>query len=182
MFASLYRYPHAERWAAADKWTLAAVRPVDAEGVKTVVERALALAPPLASEEDRSAQATKALAWLGKLLTAGKPYDELPRGASIAATMLLAGGDATKPALAILSQVGTHDAQAALVDAVGNAALPLAVRQSAVDALETNLKTHPLQLTRAEVLLQYDRYNGSETADAETQQALGRVLDLIEKK
>jgi hypothetical protein len=32
------------------------------------------------------------------------------------------------------------------------------------------------------VLRQYDRYNASETADADTQQVLGQILDILEKK
>ena len=37
-------------------------------------------------------------------------------------------------------------------------------------------------LTTDEIRIQYDTYNASESADAETQKLLGSVLDTIEKK
>ena len=42
--------------------------------------------------------------------------------------------------------------------------------------------THGVQLKREQILVQYDRYNASETADAATQKVLGRGLDVSEKK
>jgi hypothetical protein len=37
-------------------------------------------------------------------------------------------------------------------------------------------------LTTDQILLQYNRYNASETADADTQRVLGSLLDTIESR
>jgi hypothetical protein len=37
-------------------------------------------------------------------------------------------------------------------------------------------------LTTDQILMQYDRYNASETADADTQRVLGSLLDAIESR
>ena len=37
-------------------------------------------------------------------------------------------------------------------------------------------------LTQQDILLQYDRYNASETLDEQTQQVLGGILDSIERR
>ena len=181
VLSSIYRLADAERWAAADGRALAILRPVDAAGMKAIADEASEMAEPLPPEEQREAQAAQALKWLAERLAAGVPYGELAREAKIAERLLLTT-DLTAPALLVLERIGTRDSQAALVEAASNAALPSAARTAAVDALAKNLAAHPLQLNRAQVLLQYDRYNASETAEPETQEILGRILDLIERK
>ena len=61
---------------------------------------------------------------------------------------------------------------------VGDA--PLAERRAAVLGFAAAVQRCGLLLKRNEILLQYDRYNQSETLDAGTQQVLSDVLDAIE--
>ena len=46
--------------------------------------------------------------------------------------------------------------------------------------MRTPLATRGTLLTKAQILLQYDRYNSSATLDPETQAVLGHVLDTLE--
>jgi hypothetical protein len=57
---------------------------------------------------------------------------------------------------------------------------PLEDRQAAAEAFADAVQRRGLLLTRSEILLQYDRYNRSESLDAGTQQVLGQILDAIE--
>ncbi|MCA9235187.1 MAG: hypothetical protein KDA44_06935, partial [Planctomycetales bacterium] len=181
MLSSIYRLSDAERWAAADPGTLAIIRPRDAAAMKVVVQQAAELpVVPLPEQKERDVYAAQAMKWIGDLLAAGRPYDELARDANIAGRLLFTT-DLTGPALAVLQQVGNQDSQAALVEAASNLALPLATRQAAAKAFAANVAEHGLYLTRTQELQQFDRYNASETADAETQQVLGQLLDVIER-
>lgn len=180
VLCSVYRLPDAQRWADADPALVAVIRPRDAAAMQTVADKAAALPfDPLPDRDDRQAQAVQAMTWIGQLLAAGGPYDELARDANIAGALLLTT-DLTDSSLAVLQQVGTHDAQAALVEAASNLALPLETRQAAAEAFAANVAAHGMRLTRSEELQQFDRYNASESADAETQQVLERLLDVIE--
>ena len=51
------------------------------------------------------------------------------------------------------------------------------LRESAADAFAKSRERYGVLLSTQEIALQYDRYNTSETASAEVQQLLGRVLD-----
>lgn len=180
VLSSIYRLPDAERWAEADPATLAIIRPRDAAGLQAVVDKTADLpVAPLPEEQLRNAQAAQALAWIGELLAAGRPFDELARDANVAARLLLTS-NLTKPSLAVLQQVGTHDAQTALVEAASNRSLPIETRQAAAAAFAANVAAHGLHLTRGQELQQFDRYNASETADPQTQKVLGQLLDVIE--
>ena len=61
-------------------------------------------------------------------------------------------------------------------------ALPIEARRAAAAAFAASVRRRGLRVGRDQVLRQYDRYNASETADAATQQVLGQILDVIEKK
>jgi len=79
-----------------------------------------------------------------------------------------------------LAHLGTPDAQRALVDVASTNALPLETRQRAAEAFRDSVVRRGKLLTTGEIERQYDRYNASETLDAETQRVLGFVLDVIE--
>jgi hypothetical protein len=84
--------------------------------------------------------------------------------------------------LKALATLGTPDSQARLVDDASRSSLPLATRKAAGEAFRASVDRHGLLLTNAEVLRQYDRYNASATADADTQGVLGALLDAIETR
>lgn len=91
------------------------------------------------------------------------------------------------PALAVsavrlLGLLGDPASQRALVDVASSPVTPLPIRNAAVQALDVAVERRGLLLTQAELLRQYDRYNASRDLDAETQQVLGRVLDILESR
>jgi hypothetical protein len=180
--SSVPRLAAAERITANDPLVLAAPRPHGEGGLASLVEQTIALTGrPLAAKEERMAQAAQALGWLAKLLSEDSPYDELERDGPLAHRTLLIP-ELNGPSLAVLAAVGTADSQTALLDYASSLTLPIEARRNAAGAFATSVQRHGLHLTRDEILRQYDRYNASETADAETQQVLGQLLDVIERK
>jgi hypothetical protein len=180
--SSVPRLPAAQRIVANDLLVLAAPRPHGPGALAALVEQTIALtARPLAPKEERTAQAAQALTWLAALLTGGTPYDELERDAALVNRTLM-NPELAGPSLAVLAALGTAASQTALLDYASAHTLPIEARRTAAAAFATNVSRHGLHLTREEVLRQYDRYNASETDDAETQQILGQILDIIENK
>lgn len=170
-----------QQLAAADKHLLAVSRPRSAEAMKSLVERLTALGGPALSADERTAQARQAIEWLGQLFATDLPYDELRRDAVILEQAVY-NPEFSKAALAALAHVGTAGSQRTLVDFASLESQPLELRQLAVDAFANSRKRYGVLLSTQEIALQYDRYNASETASAEVQQLLGRVLDVLENK
>ena len=56
------------------------------------------------------------------------------------------------------------------------------MRQAAAAAFALSVRQFGLRLSPSEISLQYDRYNQSVALDKPTQQLLGGLLDVIEKK
>jgi hypothetical protein len=180
--SSVPRLATAQRIEASDPLVLAAPRPHGDESFTTLVDQAAALrALPVAGPEERTAQAAQALVWLAELLDSGAPYDELPRHAALVNRTLIIP-ELTAPSIAVLTALGTAESQTALVDYASSLTLPIEARRAAVAAFAKSVQQHGLRLGREEILRQYDRYNASETADAQTQQVLAQILDVIEKK
>jgi hypothetical protein len=180
--ASVEHYAAAQDIADHDPLVLATPRPTDDVALAADVNRALALsARPLADAARRTEQAAFALDWLAKLLAADAPYDELRREGALVQRSLFVK-ELVEPSIRVLAVLGTVDSQTALVDYASAQTLPIETRRAAAEALAANFRRYGIQLTRAQVVAQYDRYNASETADAETQAVLGGILDLIEKK
>jgi hypothetical protein len=69
-----------------------------------------------------------------------------------------------------------------LLEVANQPGLPGAKRLEAVAAFRASVAENGLLLISDEILAQYDRYNASAQADAETQQILGAVLDAIESR
>ena len=84
-------------------------------------------------------------------------------------------------ALQVVGHLSTPEGQTALVDYSNQGSLPVELRTAAVDAFETAVQKRGVLLTTRQIQTQYDRYNMSEFSGPETQQLLGRVLDIIEK-
>jgi hypothetical protein len=61
-------------------------------------------------------------------------------------------------------------------------AQPLDVRKVAGAAFRQSVRQFGLRLSPSEILIQYDRYNQSAKQDKETQQLLGALLDVIERR
>jgi len=176
------RLAAAQRVAQANELVYAMPRPHGDGALATLVEETLALRPlPLAPTEVRMAQAKQALEWIAKLLADDAPYDELKRDAHLLDRTLLMP-ELAVPSVAALAALGTSESQTMLVDFASLGTLPIETRQAAAEALATSVAKFGVQLKRDQIILQYDRYNASETADAATQQVLSRVLDVIEKK
>jgi CheY-like chemotaxis protein len=86
------------------------------------------------------------------------------------------------PAAEVLGIVATPKAQTALVDVCSQPARPLADRQAALAAFQAAMKRRGIMLTQQQILMQYERYNDSETLDKPTQQVLSDVLDALESR
>lgn len=176
------RLAAAQRVAEANPLVYAMPRPHGDGAMATLVNETLSLRPlPLAPTEVRMAQAKQALEWIAKLLATDAPYDELKRDAHLLDRTLLMP-ELAAPSVAALAALGTPESQTMLVDFASLGTLPIETRQAAAEALAASVAKFGVQLKRDQVVLQYDRYNASETADAATQKVLARVLDVIEKK
>ncbi|HMO84941.1 MAG TPA: hypothetical protein PKC18_08495, partial [Lacipirellulaceae bacterium] len=180
--ASGESYTEADGLAAADPLLLAAPRPHGEGALAELVQRAAALGDdPLPPRSERTAQAAAALGWLARALREGAPYDELRRDAGLVGRTLMSA-ELAEPSLDALAALGTAGSQTALLDYASAGSLPIETRRRAVEALRASLQQYGVQLTPAEIRLQYDRYNASETADAQTQAVLGEILDLLEAR
>lgn len=170
-----------EHLAENDPLLLAAVRPHDAAEFKAIVEQLAELEASLGSAADRNRQAAQALEWIAALLAAGHPYDELLREAGFA-TQTLYSPDLFEPSLKLLAELGLASSQQTLLDFASDSAVPLESRQKAARAFAANVEHHGKLVTPSQVAAQFDRYNASETADRDTQQVLGYLLDVLESK
>ena len=108
------------------------------------------------------------------------PYDELRRDAALVHRTLLAG-ELSEPSIRVLAALGTADSQAVLADYASASSLPIESRRQAAEALAGSLRQFGTQLTSEEILRQYDRYNAT-SDDADSEQVLGGILDVLESK
>ncbi|MCC6494172.1 MAG: hypothetical protein IT424_14255 [Pirellulales bacterium] len=176
------RLATAQRIAQVDPLVLATAQPQREGELAALVDQTRALSGrPIPPDDVRTAQAEQALRWIAQLLANGSPYDELQRGAKALDRTLLAP-PLTAATIDVLAVVGTSESQRALADAASGSARPVEARRGAAKALAQSVAKFGLQLSRDEILRQYDRYNASATADADTQQVLGEILDIIERK
>lgn len=132
------------------------------------------------AEPEQTKQAAAALGWLAELLERGHPYDEMLRDAN-RISLTLYQPELTEPTLRVLAVLGTADSQQLLLNFISTGTLPIESRRTASKALTSSFERYGKLLTSDEILRQYDRYNASETADSDTQEVLGEVLDLLEK-
>ena len=92
---------------------------------------------------------------------------------------------ASQPKLAsaavnLLGSLGDEAAQKLLADTASQKYLSVDQRQRAANAFAEAVNRRGLMLRKAEVYLQYDRYNASENDELTTQEILGQILDVIE--
>lgn len=170
-----------QQLAAVDNRLLPVSRPRTPEAMQSLVERLTALGGEPVSADERTAQARQAIEWLGQLFAAGVPYDELRRDAGIL-DQVAYNPDLVQVSLTALAHVGTASSQRTLVELASLESQPLELRKLAAKAFAASRERYGVLLTAEEMALQYDRYNASETATAEVQEVLGRILDILESK
>jgi hypothetical protein len=181
LLATEERLAEARRLAGEHERVVAVPLPATAEAVTKFAERLLAQAPrDAAAVDERAAQALEAVAWMAQLLGRGRSFYALRREAPAAAFNLFQSSAA--PALDALARMGTPFCQQALVVYASQPTLPIDTRRQAAAAFDAAVKAHGLLLTRGEILAQYDLYNASADADANTQEVLGALLDAMEQR
>ena len=177
-------WPQAQRIAADDPLRPRRAAPAWRRGAADAGRASASRSPRrLAGRRDaRTAQAAQALEWIAKLLAADAPYDELRRDAALVNRTLFVP-ELAEP-VAPRARGARHGREPSGAGRLRQ--LALAADRSAAAAPPT--LSPPASSSSAssspasKILGQYDRYNASETADADTQQVLGGILDAIEKK
>lgn len=167
--------------AEKDDRLLAVSLPHSDEAMKSLVTRLVKLSSQHADAEERLSRASQALEWIGHLLATGGPCDELLRGADVLEQTVYRPM-LTKPSLAAMAVAGTADSQGVLADFASQATQPVEMRRLAAEEFNQSVQTVGCLLTAEEIVRQYDRYNASEAADADTQEILGQILDALEGK
>ncbi|MEO2046554.1 MAG: hypothetical protein ABGX16_08260 [Pirellulales bacterium] len=174
-----------DRLTAKDPLLLVAMRPTQKSRFQEMVVQLQRLAnPPFAPDTVRLQRAEQALNWLTQLLqlqssAQGNLFHELRRNGHIAETTL------SQPNLAVaslhlLEQLGTADSQLTLLDYASGKNLPLDSRQIAAKRFASSVNQYGILMTTDQIRSQYDRYNASQFEDRETQQVLGKLLDVLE--
>jgi CheY-like chemotaxis protein len=155
-------------------------RPHDFATVQWQVDDLLTRSGDVLSAGEREHQAGLALDWLAELSRpqGGSLYDLY----SVEETVLaaLAVPRLSAKVCVVLGNLGTPQAQQALVDLASRKTTPLADRKAALDGFRTAVQRRGILLTTAKIQSQYDRYNRSAGEDPASQSVLGMILDCIE--
>ena len=181
VLSGLPNLEYSRRVAAADAKLVAIARPHNEQAMQDIVDTLKQLSDPVATSEHRTEQAAKAIRWIGSLLDRGHPYDEMLRQADVLKQTVHTPG-LVESSLQALAVTGTAGSQQALIDYASQQVHPIETRRLAAAAFATSVERFGKQLRQLEIERQYQRYNDSETADAETQQVLGQILDVLEGK
>lgn len=182
ILARAERFQQADRAVEHDPLALVFVPPPDAKGFQKQVGQLLELAgKDRLSHAQRQQQAALALEWLAAWSADAQlaPLVDFRRTTQVALRAARVPGLNLR-AIALLQQQPTAEAQKGLVDLASSPAEPLAARKAAVAAFANAARRWGILLTTEEIQRQYDRYNQSATLDAETQQVLGQILDILE--
>jgi hypothetical protein len=156
------------------------MRPQEASSLATQLDWTLSAPSNHAvPKEERLAQAKFALAWVRRI---AEQHSKIYAVAQLepAVRALLPFEPYTEDAAATLVALGTATGQRDLVNLASAPTLPFAQRAIAAKAFAESVARHGILLTTQEIQLQYDRYNASESADADTQQLLNGILDALE--
>jgi hypothetical protein len=129
---------------------------------------------------DMAVAALDALAGMVDQPPTGPKWDVLRHESQVIRALAVPG--LTPKAARVLGLLGTARSQTALVDFASHFGRPIEDRQAAAAALAEAVKRRGPMLTRQQIRQQYDRYNASETQDAQTQAVLGSILDIIESR
>lgn len=170
----------AHRLAGRFSRTVALLRPHDEAGIEVLLRRALAQRAPWPVEAPErlswSATAWSAIAARGAA-SAGAVASSLALDTTLEA---LLRAELEPAVLAALAGRGERTAQSVLVDWASQPRRSLAARRQAAAAFAQSVERFGVLLSPQAIATQYDRYNASEQAEAETQQVLGSLLDTLE--
>jgi hypothetical protein len=165
-----------------DPLAIALPRPHSKESVEWQVGQLLQLlGRERVSHAERQQQAAFALELLA-LISGNESQMQIYdlKGAQKAALAALYVPGFTVPAARLLGNLGTAEAQTALIELASREAQPLEGRKAAVESFVKAVQKNGILLTTNQILRQYDRYNQSAPLGADTQQILGAILDCIE--
>ena len=129
---------------------------------------------------DMAAAALDALAGMVDQPPTGPKWDVLRHEGQLIRALAVPG--LTGKVARVLGLLGTAKSQTALLEFAGHFGRPIEDRQAAAAAFAEAVKRRGLLLTRQQIRQQYDRYNASETQDAQSQAVLGSILDTIESR
>lgn len=167
----------AEHGGAAGR-VLAGSRPHSVEVIGALAKDLTATAASgLPDGETRLAQADFAREAIAKIVAEGPAFYGMSAHAQQVVSLTIPTDELSFNTLAA---IGTPESQLRLLDAASFETLSIDSRNLAAKAFGRSLREHGVLLTREQIRRQYDRYNLSASASAETQQVLGHLLDLIE--
>lgn len=174
--------PAAERMARLATPAVAIVRPHTIEALDYEIKLlARATNRGVVSREERTAECAQALRWIGRLADRPQRIYELRRlDAAVLASLDTPA--VTEIALAALAVLDTPRGQRALAELASRQSAPIEIRRAAAAAFGESVVRFGTLLTTDQIVKQYDRYNASETADADTQKVLASILDTIEAR
>ncbi|MEM6330585.1 MAG: hypothetical protein AAF790_10090, partial [Planctomycetota bacterium] len=173
------RLEEAKAIAAEHTAVLAFPRPQNAEAVGEIATRLAEAAPAgLPTAGERAELAAVARGWAVDVLRDGPAFYGLRDRSDALQQAVLNAADA-QPLLAAL---GTPASQLELLGAAGRATEPIETRRGAAEAFRQSVDRFGVLLTTDQLQQQYDRYNASGAADADTQAVLGDLLDAIESR
>ena len=179
LLATSERLPTAHELAAEHTRIVAFPRPQTDAATNQLVERLEALQADRLSAKERIAMAAQSLDWLGTLLAREHSFYVLRREAPVVEAALYLP-ELTDSSITALALVGTPSSQRALVEFASRQNMPIEARRRAAEAFKSSVARGGILLAEEEIVRQYDRYNASESADPDTQQILGSLLDTIE--
>jgi hypothetical protein len=176
------RFEAAQKIVSEHQRMIAVPRPQTPEAVAQIAARLKSIvARESTSAPERAQQAVLALTWTANLLERGRTFYALRRESTPVAAALYRPAT-TDPAIDALARFHTPESQRALIAFASQRAFPIEARRKAAAAFDASVRMSDLLLTSDEILAQYAIYNASETADADTQQVLGAILDTIEAR
>jgi hypothetical protein len=134
---------------------------------------------------ERLVQAKQALVWLREIKEA-----ELESGVKIyhfddfdtVVLDAMRSERRLKEGLELAAVVKSPVVQSALYDWAANGLYPIELRELAVQAFERSVETFGVLLRGPQVQAMYDRYNRSEFEEKESQELLGRLIDVVKDK
>jgi CheY-like chemotaxis protein len=175
-------YPQVERVARRYPSCLAVMRVHNGAGMQFELNRLLrAAGRGVVPGDVRRAEGVKALEWIARLASERQQVYDIRRLDQAVIASLDAPG-MTQAAIPALARLDTARSQRALVDLASRPTAPLPLRRAAAHAFADSVARRGTLLTSDEIQRQYDRYNGSEKYDADTQQVMASLLNTIEAR
>ncbi len=176
------RLEAAHRLAEEHQRVIAVPRPHTAEAVAHIADQLRAIAPPNAvTAEERALEAVEAVVWTAGLLEHGRSFYALRRTTPAIEAAMFQPAAATA-AFAALARLGTPESQQALFALCQPEYLSYRKPSPGGGPLRGERQAHGLLLTTEQIADQYHTYNASASADSDTQQVLGTLLDTIESQ